>query len=137
LRQLSDAGLSEQLSTQLLDIADFGVERGLCERLLQATGRDYLSGVLSRAEAETQLRRIGIQDTEYQLPRGLGYPAVRAAEAIGDCENRQSGAAGLLGAEEARARLANLQWSDPDATLLLAEAEGKLAKTTGGGTEER
>jgi hypothetical protein len=62
LRQLSDAGLSEGLSTQLLDIADFGVERPLCERRCRLQARDYLSGVLSRADAETQLRRIGIQD---------------------------------------------------------------------------
>jgi hypothetical protein len=38
LRQLSDAGLSDALSTQLLDIADFGVERKLVRASVSATG---------------------------------------------------------------------------------------------------
>lgn len=129
LRQLSDAGLSEGLSIQLLDIADFGVERKLVSASVSATGRDYLSGVLSRPEAETQLRRIGIQDARvanYLAAWGIRRSAHR--KRIETAKVAGMVTAGLMSADEARARLANLQWSDPDATLLLAEAEGKLAK---------
>jgi hypothetical protein len=129
MRQLSDAGLSEVLSTQLLDIADFGVERSLVRAAVSATMRDYLSGILSRAEAETQLRRIGIQDA--RVANYLAAWSIRRSARRKRIETSKIAslvAAGLLGQEEARARLANLQWSDPDATLLLAEAEGRLAK---------
>jgi hypothetical protein len=129
MRQLADAGLSAGLSTQLLDIADFGVERSLVRSAVSATSRDFLSGVLSRADAETQLRRIGIQDARivnylaaWSIQRSARRKRLETAKVAGMVT------AGLLSADEARARLANLQWSDPDATLLLAEAEGKLAR---------
>jgi hypothetical protein len=129
LRQLADAGLSGELSSQLLDVADFGVERSLVRAAVSATSRDFLSGVLSRADAETQLRRIGIQDARivnylaaWSIQRSARRKRLETAKVAGMVS------AGLLGPDEARARLANLQWSDPDATLLLAEAEGKLAR---------
>lgn len=138
LRQLSDAGLSAVLSSQLLDIADFSVERSLVRAAVTATNRDYLSGVLSRAEAETQLRRIGIQDARvanylaaWSIQRSARRKRLETAKVAGMVT------AGLLGPDEARARLANLQWSDPDATLLLAEAEGKLAKRLAGEEKSR
>lgn len=129
LRQLSDAGLPGDLSTQLLDVCDFGVERTLVRASVSATSRDFLSGVLSRADAETQLRRIGIQDgriANYLAAWSIQRSARR--KRIETAKIASLVTAGLLGAGEARARLVNLQWSDPDATLLLAEAEGRLAK---------
>lgn len=129
LRQLSDAGLATPLSTQILDIVDFGVERTLVRQAIRATGRDFLSGVLSRADAEIQLGRIGVTGSRIQ-----NYLHAWGIQRDGKRRRLETGkiqamvAEGLLSAPEARGRLVNLQWSDPDATLLLAEAAGKLSK---------
>jgi hypothetical protein len=129
MRQFAAAGLSAGVSGQLLDLTDFGVERRLVRAALSATGRDYLSGVLSRAEAEIQLGRIGVTGSRiqnYLHAWGIQRDARRKRLETGKIQAMV--AEGLLSSAEARARLVNLQWSDPDATLLLAEAAGKLAK---------
>jgi hypothetical protein len=129
MRQLSDAGLPAELSTQLLDITDFRVERSLVRASIAATGRDFLSGELSIADAETQLRRIGVQDS--RIRNYLAAWSVRRDRRRKQAETAKiTGwvSAGLLDVPTARRRLETLGWTDPDETLLLAEAQGKLAK---------
>lgn len=129
LQQLSAAGLPDTLSSQLLDLSDARRSRGLLRAAVAATGRDYLSGALSAAEATSALSTYGI--TTARAGELMQIWSVRRSR-----HRRQADtsrilrwvATGRLSATEGKSRLGNLGWTDPDVLLLLADAEASLAK---------
>jgi hypothetical protein len=129
LLQLTDAELPAQLSNQLLDLSDATRARGLLRAAVTATGRDYLSGALSTEETGAALGSYGIQPP--RVGELLQIWTIRRSR-----HRRQADTSrilkwmgqGRISADEARRRLANLGWSDPDTILLLAEAESNLDK---------
>lgn len=128
LRQLADAGLSASLSTHLLDLSDAKRARGLVRAAVSATGRDYLSGALSTAEAAAALQSYGL--TAARAGELMQIWTIRRSR-----HRRQASTSqilkwvgtGRIDAAEGARRLANLDWSQPDVLLLLADAEGSLA----------
>jgi len=127
--QITQVGVTPEFAVHLLDLVDFKVERKLVGAAIRETGADYLSGELSLEEADTQLVRIGVSQSRrrnylyaWQVRRNRRRKQAETAKITGWL------AAGLLEPGEARSRLLNLGWTDPDAALLLSEAAGKLAK---------
>lgn len=129
LSHLSDAGLSVNLSSQLLDLADSNRARGLLRAAVNALGRDYLSGALSADETVQALGDYGIQRQRagelmqiWSIRRSRHRRQASTAQII-----RWVGTGRISTADGAR-RLANLDWSNPDALLLLADAQASLDK---------
>lgn len=125
--QLADAGFGGPLATQIIDLVDFRVERALIKGAVAAVRRDYLSGELSLPEAQNQLGRIGIAG-----PRQQNYLAAWTIQRTGRRRRLETSkilsltGKGMLSYDEAYRRLGNLGWDQPDAVLLLAEAEASL-----------
>jgi hypothetical protein len=129
LSQLAATGMPDNLSLQLLDLRDAKRSRALLRAAVTETGRDYLSGVLSAAEAIAALGRYGIKEqrrgelmqiwTVRRSRRRRQADTGKILKWIGE---------GRIGVDDARRRLSNLGWTDPDLMLLVGEGEGKLAE---------
>lgn len=127
LSQFSALGMSADLSQQLLDLSDARRARGLLRAAVSATGRDYLSGALSAGETLQSLAQLGIKSQRagelmqiWTIRRSRHRRIASTGQIVG------WRAKGRITAEDARRRLNNLQWSDPDKILLLADAQAKL-----------
>jgi hypothetical protein len=128
-RQLHDAGVDEATTSVIVDMADFRVKIGVIKQAIAATSRDFLSGELSSADVEIQLGRLGITSGRVRDYLSVwGIRRDRRRKQLETAKIEALVAQGFLGPADARVRLGNLGWSDPDATLLLAEAQGRLSK---------
>lgn len=129
LRNLSAAGLSADLSTQLLDLDDATRARGLLREAVRGTGRDFLSGSISAGEAIAALAALGIR--EQRAGELMQIWSIRKSR-----HRRQADTGrilrwlgqGRITPQDARRRLTNLDWTDPDTLLLIGEALSNLDK---------
>jgi hypothetical protein len=129
LSQLAATGMPDVLSVQILDLRDAKRARSLLRAAVTETGRDYLSGTLSAAEALAALGRFGIKEQRRgelmqiwsirRSRRRRQADTSRVLKWIGE---------GRITVDDARRRLSNLGWTDPDLMLLLGEGEYKLAE---------
>lgn len=127
MQQLSAAGLLPALSAQLLDLSDSKRARALLREAVRSTGRDYLSGVLSAAEALSALAGLGINSQRAgELMQIWTIRRSRRRRQADTSRVLKWVGTGRLSTEEGRARLANLGWRDPDLLLLTADAQAQL-----------
>jgi hypothetical protein len=127
MHHLSDAGLPDALSSQLLDLSDARRARGLLREAIRATGRDYLSGVLSIGETTAALAALGI--TSARAGELMQIWTIRHSRRRKQATTEQIlrwVGAGRMTVSDARARLVNLGWQDPDLLMLSEEAQAKL-----------
>lgn len=126
---LKTATLPEPAIRLVLDNADNEVSSGIVKETLKLIRRRYLDGVSTAADVRTELNRVGIS-----AERGTQYINLWTAQrtqrsrTITTAKIQEWARDGLLPFDEARRRLENLGWSQPDTLLHLAEIQLDINK---------
>ena len=123
---LSGLGLDAATVDNFLDLQEARRTMRTAEAVVRSARRGYLSGALSEANVEEWLQAGGIDPdatAEYIQQWRLEFNTTRRQATTAQILKWL--AQGMLSLPQARARLANLGWLDPDTTILLAEAQSK------------
>lgn len=121
---LKTATLPDPAVRLVLDNADNEVSSGIVKETLKLIRRRYLDGVSTAADVRAELNRAGIT-----AERGTQYINLWTAQrtqrsrTITTAKIQEWARDGLLPFDEARRRLENLGWSQPDTLLHLAEIQ--------------
>lgn len=124
----TSAGIPANVAGIAAANVDSAVAVDLCRAQITSFKRALLTGRLSLAQTEALLTQVGIPELRKQqlLKSWVVEAQTKAPQATAATILRWV-AKGLLDRETASARLANLGWSDPDLTLMLAESLAKSA----------
>lgn len=128
--RIGQLGLSAETRKTILNRISLKVRLSVARAGVAAVRTDFRSGVLSSADAVTKLMGFGItpqRAATYTQEWALQLSDVRRRLTTGQI--LQMVKDGLLTADLADVRLRNLGWSQPDALLLLADVEHKVAAT--------
>ncbi len=129
---LRAAGLSEDQTIALLAVVDAQARTALVQTAVTAVKGAFLRAELTVDQAAIQLASLGVQEprlSEYLASWRLLLTGRRKTATLAQILRWFK--RGLLPAAVARQRLLNLGWVDPDAMLLLAEAQLALQESEG------
>lgn len=114
---------------QILNHLDYDRKRKLISRAVTALRNDYLEGAVNREEARNQLLTMGIIDArvnDYLAAWSLDLTRSRrvaSTDKVLEWFRR-----GLISFDDAKKRLTNIGWAEPDMFLFIESAEQDLEK---------
>ncbi len=129
---LRTMGLTEAAITSLLSVENSHESIDIAKDILTAARRGYMSGGISELEFRDALSNAGFTTDaignmlqRLDARRDIDRIQATTAKIVGWL------AQGYLTADQARTRLENLGWLDPDTTLLMAEASSRNLRLQG------